>query len=488
MITVVGLGVKYGDLTKAGEEAIADAAKAGGKILVRTAKTPSYESVLALGLPHETLDFVYEKSRTFETLNRNLVKEVFRFRENVVYLVDGAASEDNSVKRLLKSAGKKNVRIVDGVSKIGAIASLAAFKGCSYQAVSACELQEIASDDGLSLPLIVYDLDGADLAADVKLLLSDRFGEETQATFLRLDKGQKKNVPIYALDRQKKYDCSCAVAIEKIPLLEKKRFSSYDVLTVLRRLRDPENGCPWDKVQTSESIRMNVVEEAYELLDAINLKDDEKILEETGDLLMQVAFHSVLKEETGAFDFFDVATGLCEKLITRHTHVFGHDSASNESDALSVWDKNKMIEKSQDTYTKSVCDVPNCFPSLLQAQKVAKRIARGGWDEPDFDESQAALQRELAELKDALLQKDGKAVAEELGDALFCMATLARAAGADGEEALLDTVKKVQTRYALYESAVLADGKDVHGLTRAERDAYYEKAKEEEKRSREREA
>lgn len=489
MITVIGLGVKEGDLTKAGEEAILQTAKSGGKILVRTAQAPSYAGVQRLNVAHETLDFVYKKSRSFATLNNNLAKEVLKYRENAAYLVDGAASEDNSVKEILRRVGKKNVRMIGGVSKTAAIADLAAFSGCSYQSVAASEAQEIAQADGLSAPLIVYDIDGADLAADVKLVLSHRFGEETEALFIRLngEEGkQTKKIRLFELDRQKTYDCRCAVAVEKAELLQRKRFTPYDVLTILRRLRRPEDGCPWDKVQTSESIRMNVVEEAYELLDAINLKDDDKIREETGDLLMQAAFHAVLKEEQGAFDFSDVVTELCEKLITRHTHVFGGDAALDAESALKVWDKNKMIEKSQDTYAKAVCDVPKCFPALMQAQKVAKRVERGGWDKPTFESAHAALEEELAELKAetekaALGQGDKKKIAEELGDALFCMATLSRAVGADGEEALLDTVKKIQRRYTAYEKAVLADNKDVNALSKAERDAYYAKVKAEEK-------
>ena len=292
-----------------------------------------------------------------------------------------------------------------------------------------------------------------------------------------------KRIKIYELDRQKNYDCGCAAAVKKINLLDKKRFTMNDVLTILRYLRDPVNGCPWDKVQTSESIRMNVIEEAYELLDAINLKDDDKIREETGDILMQVAFHATLKEEAGAFDFTDVATELCEKLITRHTHVFGKDKALDADGALNVWDKNKMIEKHQDTFAKAVNDVPKCFPALLQAQKVAKRVERGGWDKPTFESAKAALEEELAELKaetekSAAGRGDKAKTAEELGDALFCMATMARAVGADAEEALLDTVIKVQRRYTEYEKLVLADGKDVNALTKPERDEYYERAKE----------
>lgn len=483
MITIIGLGVKEGDLTENAKRAILQTAEEDGKVIVRTARSASYRNVEALNVPHETLDFVYEKCRTFETLNKRLADEVLKYRENVAYLVDGAASEDNSAKAILRRAGKKNVRVIDGVSKIGAIAALSCFKGCSYQAVSACDAQEIASEEGLSAPLIVYDIDGADLAADIKLLLSDKFGEETKVSFIRLNEGKAKKIPLFELDRQKRYDDSCAVAVERIGLLRKKRFGVTDLLTILRFLRDPEDGCPWDRVQTNESIRMNAVEEAYELLDAINLKDDDKILEESGDLLMQTAFHAVLKEESGAFDFTDVTTALCEKLITRHTHVFGKDAATDATDALKVWDKNKMTEKSQSTYAQSVCDVPNCFPALLQAQKVAKRVARGGWDEPTFEEARAALNDELDELRQAVQNNDEKATAEELGDALFCMASLSRAVGADGEEALLDSVKKIQRRYTAYENAVLADGKDVNSLTKKERDFYYAACKAEERKA-----
>ena len=487
MITIIGLGVKTGDLTKEGEEAILKTAATGGKILVRTAKTPSYGSVKELNVPHETLDFVYDKSRTFATLNKNLCREVRKYGENVAYLVDGAASEDNSVKAILRAAGKKNVRVINGVSKIAEIAAAARFEGCSYQAVSACEIAETLREEGLSAPLVTYDIDGEDMAADVKQALSGRFGEETEILFIRLNGGKIGTLDEYTENylpvRQKNYDCGCAAAVEKINLLDKKRFTMNDVLTILRYLRDPVNGCPWDKVQTSESIRMNVIEEAYELLDAINLKDDDKIREETGDILMQVAFHATLKEEAGAFDFTDVATELCEKLITRHTHVFGKDKALDADGALNVWDKNKMIEKHQDTFAKTVNDVPKCFPALLQAQKVAKRVERGGWDKPTFESAKAALEEELAELKaetekSAAGRGDKAKTAEELGDALFCMATMARAVGADAEEALLDTVIKVQRRYTEYEKLVLADGKDVNALTKPERDEYYERAKE----------
>ena len=174
MITVIGLGNERGDLTKRGEEAIYEAQKVGAKIAVRTAKTRSYQSVLDLGVEHVCLDFVYEKSRNFATLTKNLASAVLALGENTVYLVDGAPCEDTSVKALIKRTRGK-IKIIDGVSKITSIAGQANFQGCSFSAVSAYELLEREGE--LSLPLIVYDMDDQALASDCKLVLGDLFGE-----------------------------------------------------------------------------------------------------------------------------------------------------------------------------------------------------------------------------------------------------------------------------------------------------------------------
>ncbi|MBQ5927363.1 MAG: hypothetical protein IIX01_05525, partial [Clostridia bacterium] len=340
MITVVGLGVVEGDLTENGKRAILSA----DKVLVRTAKTRSYQNVKNLQVEHECLDGVYETSRSFSTLNKNLAKRVKtaeQIGKNVVYCVDGAAFEDNSVKELLRRPYNR-VKIVNGVSKISALADLSNFSGCSYTAFSAYEGEERKKDGAFLAPLIIYDMDDKNLASDIKLMLSDAFGEETKVKYIC---GERvKVVPVYELDQMTDYDSSSAVAVEKIPFEQKSRFTVNDLQWVIERLRRPD-GCPWDRVQTPESIKMNAVEEAYELLDAIDLDDDDKVLEEVGDLLMQVVFHAVMKEERGAFNMGDVVSSVCEKLITRHTHVFGGDSASDEQSALSVWDKNKMKEK-----------------------------------------------------------------------------------------------------------------------------------------------
>ena len=473
MITVIGLGVEQGDLTRRGEEIILAAAKQGRKIVVRTANTKSYQTVVALGVPHICLDCVYESSRNFATLARNLAKAVVEQGEDSVYLVDGASTEDNSVKALMKRTRGK-LEIIDGVSKTTAIVRAANFAGCSYTSVSAYELIEKANAGSLGLPLIVYDLDDCGLASDIKLVLGDLFGEETQVKYIR--GGKAKNISLFELDRQKEYDYTSAVAIESVDLLQKTRFTIDDLKEIVVRLRAPD-GCPWDKVQTNDSIKMSAVEEAYELVDAIDCEDDEKVLEETGDLLLQVIFHAVMKEETGAFNLSDVLTGICTKLITRHTHVFGEDKATDGESALSVWEKNKMVEKHQVTYDDSVNEVTKCFPAAMRAQKIGKRAAKAGLDFPSVESAAAHLKGELEEFFAAYKSGNLAETEKELGDVLFAAVNIGRKAGADCEKALKESAERFAKRFTVAEALALADGKTVTELSDAEWDKYYELAK-----------
>lgn len=466
MITVVGLGSEKGDLSKKGEEAILS----GGKVILKTALAKSSESVKALNVNYITLDEIYKKSRNFSTLNKNLAKAVTDESKNgdVVYCVDGAAQEDNSVRILWR---RKDVNIINGVSKAASVAAAVKLDSSSCCVWSA---YDISAYKRRTLPLIVYDIDNDFIAGDVKLALSDLIGEECPVTFVR--GGVIKKIFLYELDRQGEYDYTSALVVEELPLTQMKKFDLVDLHDVIVRLRQPD-GCPWDKVQTPESIKMSPVEEAYELLDAVNKKDDEKILEETGDILLQSVFYSVMKEEEDSFDLSDVITAECEKMITRHTHIFGGDKAADESEALSVWDKNKMAEKHQTTYSESVNDVPYIFPALMRAQKVSKRMAKGGWDFTDSDSAENKVREELKEAAEAVKTADKQKISDEVGDLLMSVVAFARVAGVDAEQSLLDSVEKVRKRFNAFEELALADGKDVSALTDEEWRYYYERAK-----------
>ena len=424
---------------------------------MRTAAHPSAESLTEAGIPFETFDALYGRCRSYAAFTRAVVREVRRAgrEQNVCYCVDGSVTED-AAAQCLRTA---KTPIVDGVAKSSAAAAAAGVYG-SYTALSAYD----AAERELTAPLVVYDLADRALASDVKLALSERFGDEAEAYFVM--GGRARKIKVFELDRQKDYPADAALVLPDVPLLAKKRFDLYDLLAILRRLRAPD-GCPWDRAQTHESIRINCLEEAYELVDAVDADDPDKMCEEAGDVLMQAAFHTLIEEERGHFTMTDVVSGTCEKLITRHTHVFGTDKASGEDGALTVWEKNKMTEKHQATFSDAVNDVPACFPALLRAQKIAKRTEKGGWKR-SFDDAARALEEKIA----ALRKTHGDDAAPILGEALYEMVCLGRAAGADCEQALLDTVKKMQVRYTQFEAKVRADGKDVNALSPEEAAAY----------------
>lgn len=460
MLSIIGLGTKKGELTQDAYAALQSA----HAVFVRTAQHPSAENLREAGIAFESFDALYNSSRNYDTFVKKAVSLV-RSRaktQDVCYCVDGGTFEDRAACILARGKG---VRVYPGVSKSAAAAACAGVEG-AYCCVAAPE----AGMRELVRPLVVYDLADGALAGDVKLALAERFGDEAPALFVRGE--QVKRIPLYEADRQDTYDMTCALVLPDEELLEKKRFDLQDFLAIMRRLRAPD-GCPWDRVQTHASIRINAIEEAYELVDAIDADDPDKMCEEAGDVIMQAVFHTLIEEERGHFTMNDVFTGLCRKLIDRHTHVFGSDAASGADGALTVWEKNKMTEKHQTTFSDAVNDVPQVFPALLRAQKIAKRCAKGGWTY-SRKEVLSQAQRALDELRAGQGAPGGA-----LAQLLYAAAELGYLTGSDCEQALLDFVKQRQAQYTAFEARVRADGKDVTALSDEERAAYMGEAERE---------
>jgi tetrapyrrole methylase family protein/MazG family protein len=321
---------------------------------------------------------------------------------------------------------------------------------------------------------VIYDMDDEFVASEVKQKLSDLFGEESVCMFIRGDKTTK--IAIYEIDRQKQYDITCAVAVEEDEFLKKARYDYADLERLIAILRAP-GGCPWDRVQTNDSIKSNMIEEAYELVDAINRGDDEAIEEEAGDVLLQAAFHCVMKAEQGAFNGNDAITHVVKKLIFRHSHIFGDDKAQDENAALNVWEKNKAVEKNMTTFGEKVQAVPTNFPACMRAQKVQKRAAKSGMDFLSSVSASEKLGEEVAELINALIDDDKEHVKDEAGDVLFSAVNVCRLAGVDCEEALAQSVDKFTKRFVKCEQLIIADGKDITQLNELELDWYWLQAK-----------
>ncbi len=463
-ITLIGLGVKDGDMTLSAERALGGAQK----IFARTSRGAAYGQIAKYDV--EYLDEVFSHSRNFDTLNKNLAKKITSAAKlsPVVYCVDGAVCEDEACKIILSS--HKDTQVFEGVSKISYARDAARLKSFAVTALSAYAVDELKSCPAA----VVYDIDDFYLAGVVKQKLSDLFGEETCCTFVSV--GGAKKIKIYEIDRMKEYGADCAVAVEEATFLEKDRYDYSDLENMIKLLRAP-GGCPWDRAQTNESIKQNMIEEAYELVDAINRGDDDGIEEECGDVLLQAAFHAVMKNEQGAFNSTDVISRVVKKLIFRHSHIFGGDKAEDENSALGVWEKNKMKEKHQTTYTESLKAVPNNFPACMRAQKVGKRAAKSGMDFISAISAAEKMGEEAAELLRALRKGDKDAVAEEAGDLLFSAVNTCRLAGVDCEQVLAEATDKFIRRFEAFENIILSEGKDVNDLCDEEYDWYWLQAK-----------
>lgn len=257
---------------------------------------------------------------------------------------------------------------------------------------------------------------------------------------------------------------------------EKERYTFDDLRRVMRILRAPD-GCPWDREQTHVSIRNDLLEEAYEVADAIDRAAPADLCEELGDLLMNVIFHADLAEDEGDFSFEDVVDGIVRKMVYRHPHVFGEVTARTSGEVLTNWDALKRAEKSQQTYTDTLQSVPRAFPALMRAKKVQKRAAKAGFDWPDASGAWDKLGEETRELKAAEAAGDPAALTEELGDLLFSVVNVSRFLKVDAEQALDAATEKFIARFAAVEALAQQRGVKMGEASLEELDALWDEVK-----------
>lgn len=237
-----------------------------------------------------------------------------------------------------------------------------------------------------------------------------------------------------------------------------------NLLQIMAQLRDPEKGCPWDREQDFHSIAPYTIEEAYEVLDAIERRDLPGLRDELGDLLLQVVFHAQMAKEQGAFEFRDVVASICEKMTRRHPHVFGNEDLPDAEAQRESWEALKQEERkqraTQEGRRESVLDdVSVALPGLTRAVKLQKRAARVGFDWPDLEPVIAKIKEELAEVEEVLSEgRDQDRLEDELGDLFFCLGNLARHLKVDPETAIRRTNAKFERRFRSIELALEAEG------------------------------
>lgn len=458
-IVVVGLGYEIGQLTLEAVELM----KSGAKIVLHTGRCGCAEWLKKESIAYETLDALYEATEDFDEHARMAAEAVCAASEegDVVYGVFDV--RDRSVGALLDMT--KNVRIVAGPPAEGMLFA---------RAQGAVELLEASDWENYVLSsaksALIRELDSRELASEVKLKLMEIYPDET-AVFVHFGDGGMAHTELYNLDRLKKYDHrTCALVTAEPELVNLERFDFARLQEVISVLLGPD-GCPWDREQTHKSLKPYMIEEAYEVAGAIDEEDPYHLYDELGDMLLQVMLHSEIARKHGEFDIGDVITAISEKMISRHSHIFGSDHVDDAGEVTDLWNKNKMAERGQTTYTESMKDVSHAFPALLRAVKLLKRLDNAcGVKESVSD----ALSRAAASVNAIGSAGNDE---EAFGRALLDLTAAARTAGVDPELALNAASDRMIDCFASFEEKVSTAGKVMDMLDGKTRKEYWDLVK-----------
>lgn len=268
---------------------------------------------------------------------------------------------------------------------------------------------------------------------------------------------------------------SAAIEMPLVPLPPASAHYTWnDLIEVMARLR---RGCPWDREQTHESLLPYLIEETYEVVDAVEAHSDGELCEELGDLLLQIVFHSQLATERGKFSIADVVDALSNKMIRRHPHVFGDQAVSSVAEVWQNWDQLKALEPAAKTRTSRLDGIPKGLGALQRGQKMQDKAARVGFDWPQLDGVRAKLAEEVAELEHARREGDARAVREEVGDVIFTVVNLARALGVDAEGAMREANEKFYRRFSYMERRAQSEGRSLNDLSLDELEELWQLAK-----------
>jgi tetrapyrrole methylase family protein/MazG family protein len=249
-----------------------------------------------------------------------------------------------------------------------------------------------------------------------------------------------------------------------------------DLVALMAKLRG-RNGCPWDLKQTPESLKPFLIEECYEVIDALDEGSSEKIKEELGDLLFQIIFHARIAEEEGKFTISDVIAGINDKMVRRHPHIFGNTQVSSDEEVIENWEKIKKKEKGYAERKSILEGVPRHLPSLLRAHSLQERVARVGFDWSSVEEALPKLEEEMAEFKESLKKEDTAGIEEELGDIFFMLVNISRFLGVNPENALRKTISKFIQRFRYIEERAATAGKSLGEMTLEEMETLWQESK-----------
>jgi len=464
MITVIGLGNKGDDLTIGQVKAISNA----DKVVVKTALDSTYTYFKENNIKIDCLDYILEKATKPIDIDTQIVEYLLSLKENkIVYCVSGSGYIDTSVLALQRVA---DIALMAGVAcEAQALSSISSLSYTVYSASDFLDKTRYTIDT--NLPLAIFNVYDNFIARELKARLLGLYPDSVEVIIT--GSGKTKKITLLELDKQKDYGYSCVVCVMPKLFLDKSIYTFGDTIDIVKQLRAP-NGCPWDREQTLASIRGNIIEEAYELVEAINLQDIGKITEECGDVLLQSVFCAVMAQESQQFNILDVTSTLAKKLIQRHTHIFGKDKAVDALEALDFWEQAKKKEKSQKSFNDVLASVAKTFNALLRAEKIQKIIKKTGFDFSSITEGYNKVYEELEELKEAHTPEE---IENECGDLLFSAVNLLRLLGVSPEVALDKTTDKFIRRFDYVVQQAEKEGYDIYSCPFEKMEEWYQQGK-----------
>lgn len=479
-ITIIGLGPGgYESLTLKVENII----KNSKNLILRTEKHPIVDKISDLGIKFTTCDDIYDSADTFEEVYETICSRVINKAlegKDVVYAVPGhPLAAEKSVELILsKAKGKAEVVVEGAMSFIDAVtASLKIDISSGLKIIDALRLDKQRPDTNCGN--IITQVYSKWVLAEVKLILMDYYKDEQIICIIKAagveNQERMEWIPLYQLDSIEWVDYLTSIYIP--PAAEDKRFKTMDDLVELMAQLRGEDGCPWDRKQNHDSLKPYLLEECYEVIDAIESGDIDQLVEELGDVLLQVVFHCQIGKEAGEFHINDVTTFLVEKLISRHPHVFGEVEANDESGALKSWEASKRNEKGVKNYTETLLAIPKAMSSLTRSYKIQEKAALAGFDWHDVEGAMPKIDEEILELKEVYKTAEKGKIEEEIGDLLFAVVNVARFLKIQPELALIKTINKFITRFSYIEEVALAEGKKLEEMTLEEMDLLWNKAK-----------
>ena len=478
-LTVIGLGAADFDQLQMG---VYKQLKQAKKLYVRTEDHPVLHDLKEEGVVFSSFDHVYEKHDTFAPVYKEIAALLIEAakEEPVMYAVPGhPLVAEQTVQHLIEAANKGQVqlKIEGGQSFLDPI-----FGALKIDPIEGFQLLDGTSmsmhDINMRQHILIAQVYDAFSASEVKLTLMEKYRDDYPVTIVTAAGSageQLTTVPLYELDHVAQLNNLTTVYVPPVTSDEEALRDWTTFRKIIATLRGP-NGCPWDQKQTHESLKKYLLEEAHEFLAAIDAEDDYAMIEELGDVLLQVFLHAQIGEDNGYFNLEEVLASISEKMIRRHPHVFGNVSVEDADEVVANWEDIKRAEKGP-VQGQLLDGEYRAESSLQTAYNYQKKAAKVGFDWPDVEDAWAKFIEEMKEFQHEMTEGSATTRLDEFGDVLFTLVNVARFYKISPEEAMLHANEKFARRFGYIEQQVKASGKDFAAFTLEELDSFWNEAK-----------